>query len=352
MSVLLCSMEGKGLTGLANLGNTCFINSCMQVISHTYEFNDFLDKNGGSYKDKLTAYHNKEYILDSKLLVEWDNLRKLMWQKDQIISPGGFIKAIQFVAKHKGKDIFTGYAQNDLPEFLLFILETFHNGMRREVDMVIKGNVKTDTDGLAVKCYEMMRTMYSKEYSEILDIFYGIHISKIERENGDIMSTTPEPYFMVDLPVQMKQGLSIYNCFEKYCEGERLEGENGWLNEKTSEKEDVVRKISFWTLPKVLVLDLKRFTPDGRKIQVPLDIETDELDLRDFVEGYEKDSCIYELYGVCNHSGGTLGGHYTATIRVENEWYLFNDTTVSKIDFHGKNNTSGYCLFYRKKGNK
>ena len=193
-------MEGKGLTGLANLGNTCFINSCMQVISHTREFNDFLDKNNGSYKDKLTAYHNKEYILDSKLLVEWDNLRKLIWQKDQIISPGGFIKAIQFVAKHKGKDIFTGYAQNDLPEFLLFILETFHNGMRREVDMVIKGNVKTDTDGLAVKCYEMMRTMYSKEYSEILDIFYGIHISKIEREDGELMSTTPEPYFMVDLP--------------------------------------------------------------------------------------------------------------------------------------------------------
>jgi ubiquitin carboxyl-terminal hydrolase 8 len=344
-------MVGKGLTGLANLGNTCFINSCMQVLSHTHELNHFLDKNDGEYKTKLTAYHNKEYLLDSKLLVEWDNLRKLMWQNDQLISPGGFIKAIQYVAKHKRKDIFTGYAQNDLPEFLLFILETFHNGMRREVDMVIKGEIKTEKDGMAVKCYEMMKTMYSKEYSEILDIFYGIHVSKIEK-NGEIMSIKPEPYFIIDLPIQMKGGLTIYNCFEKYCEGEKLEGENGWLNEKTNAIEDVERKIVFWSLPKVLVLDLKRFTPDGRKIQVPLDIEL-ELDLSKFVDGYDNDQYKYELYGVCNHSGGTRGGHYTSTVRVNaDDWYLFNDTNVSKQEFTGKNNTSGYCLFYRKKTNK
>jgi len=342
-------MEGNGLTGLANLGNTCFINSCMQVLSHTYELNRFLDKDNGNYKNKLSAYYNKDYILDSKLLLEWDNLRKLMWQKDQLISPGGFIKAIQHVAKHKKKDIFTGYAQNDLSEFLLFILETFHNGLRREVDMVIKGNIKNDTDQMAIKCYEMMKNMYSKEYSEILDLFYGIHVSKIE-QNGKIMSMTPEPYFIIDLPIQLKGGLSIYNCFEKYCEGEKLEGDNGWFNEKTNRREDVDRKITFWSLPKVLVLDLKRFNSAGRKIQVPLDIEVDELDLRKFVEGYDKETCIYELYGVCNHSGGTLGGHYTATIRVSNnKWHLFNDTNVSRINFDGKNNTYGYCLFYRKK---
>ena len=58
--------ENKGLTGLANVGNTCYLNSCMQILSHTYILNDFLNKE--NYKKKL----NK--IPDSILLLEWDKL--------------------------------------------------------------------------------------------------------------------------------------------------------------------------------------------------------------------------------------------------------------------------------------
>ena len=339
--------KNKGLSGLGNLGNTCFINSCMQVLSHTYELNYFLEQE--TYKKKLKNKY------ESILLLEWDNLRKIMWTNNCVISPGKFIKTTQKIAQIKGLEMFTGFSQNDLPEFLLFIIDCFHTSLSREIKMTISGKPENETDAIAIQCFEMIKNMYSKEYSEIWNLFYAVHISEIiNLETGKQVKITPEPYFMIDLPIpENNKSPSLIDCFNHYVEGEVLEGDNAWYNEEIKEKINIRKKIQFWSFPNILVIDFKRFNNSSQKNQILITFPLDDLDLSNYVIGYKKEIYKYELYGVCNHSGGVMGGHYTAYVKNANsKWYHFNDTTVSEVGLTDSIISSkAYVLFYRKKTN-
>lgn len=337
----LSKYKNKGLSGLANLGNTCYINSCLQVLSHTYELNNFLDLQ--VYKSKLNN------ICDSALLIEWDSLRQMLWSKNCIIAPNKFIKTLQKVAKIKNEPKFTGIEQNDVSEFLIFIVDTFHTALSREVNMSIQGNIQNNKDELAVKCYERIKSMYSKEYSEVWNIFYGIHVSNIiSTDTAQSLSTTPEPFFMLDLSIPThKKNIDLLDCLKLYVEGEKIDQ---YLNETTGERETVEKQIMFWSFPNVLVIDLKRFNSSNKKNQSLIDFPIENLDLSPYVIGYNKDSYVYDLYGVCNHNGNVHGGHYTAFIKNANgKWYHFNDTIVTEIEESNIITPKAYCLFYRKK---
>ena len=337
--------KDKGLSGLANLGNTCFINSCMQIISHTYELNHFLDKE--NYKRKLKK------TCETALILEWDELRKIMWNENCIVSPGKFIKTIQKVAQLKGMEMFSGYSQNDVPEFMLFMIDCFHTSLSREIKMTISGNPENTTDQIAIKCFEMIKNMYSKEYSEIWNLFYAVHVSEITNlETGKQITITPEPYFMIDLPIpENNKSPTLIDCLNHYIKGEILDGENGLYDEKTKTKINIQKKIQFWSFPNILVIDFKRFNGRAQKNQILVTFPLETLDLSGYVIGYKKDSYKYELYGVCNHSGGVMGGHYTAYIKNANgKWYHFNDTGVSEVGvIDSIISPKAYVLFYRRK---
>lgn len=327
----------KGLTGLANLGNTCFMNTCLQLLSHTTEITESLE-------DKK--------IKQEDLLAEWVALRKMMWSENCVINPGRWVNAVQQTARKKDMMLFTGFAQNDLPEFLIFIINSFHDSLSRKVSMNIKGEPENETDDIAIKCFTMMKQMYQKDYSEILKLFFGIHVSQIVNPHSKkVLSNSPEPYFIVELPLPNKNtNMTLYDCFSEYSDPEKLEGENAWYNEKTKQKEDVNKQMVFWSFPSILVIALKRFTNMNRKININVSAPLDNLDLSKYVKGYNKDKYVYELYGVANHIGNAMGGHYFAYVKTKTgNWYEFNDTRVKSIHPDNVVTPKAYVFFYRKK---
>jgi len=331
-----------GYVGLENLGNTCFLNSCLQALSHTYELNMLLD---------VTDKRNNND--DSKILDEWNELRKTIWENNGVISPNKFVTSVQSVAKKKAINIFTGWSQNDISEFLLFMLDCIHNSFSRPVSVRVSGKKENGLDELAIKCYDHLKDNYGREYSEIMDMFYGLHVMEllsIDHKTHHVIK--PEQYFITDLPIPTKENITIYDCFDLYTEEEKLQGDNAWYNEKTKMKEDIIKRTRFWNFPNVMVITLARFSADGtnkRKdnIRFPLD----NLDLSKYVCGYKPKSYVYELYAICNHSGGVFRGHYTAFVKnYTGNWFLFNDSIIQKVaDPSSIITPMAYCLFYRKK---
>ena len=345
----LTKFDGQCYTGLANLGNTCFLNSCLQVINHTYELNDLFD-------NIINTKKIKKNVLDSLILTEWIELKNLMWSNNGTVSPNKFVYNVQQLAKKKNKDIFTGWAQNDMSEFLLFVIDCMHNSISRGINMKIIGNIENSTDKMATECYEMLRSIYQKEYSEIMNLYYGIYVSIIVSKDGQTEHTVkPENFFILDLPIPDQETPSIYDCFNTFTSHEILEGENAWLNEKTGQKEDIQKYFTFWNFPKILVITFKRFSPCGQyKKQTKIDFPLESLDLSKYISGYNPKQYVYDLFGVCNHFGNVYGGHYTSfVLNSKKEWIHFNDTNVEIIKSQESVITPmAYCLFYRKKKNE
>jgi ubiquitin carboxyl-terminal hydrolase 2/21 len=348
----------NGYTGLCNLGNTCFLNSCIQVLSHTYELHKVLNK--PLIQRQMTTLKTDEMFI----FKEWKELIEVMWSGNGKLRPMKFVKAVHEISEKKGIEIFTGFAQNDVTEFLRFIVNCFHTAMSRPVQVNITGTTKSKHDDLAVQCYGLLNSVFSKEYSDIFEIFYGISVSEIRGKNNAVHSLKPEQYFILDLPIPKvasqtvasqtvaSKNISIYDCMDLFTTSEIMSGDNAWFNEKTGLKEDVTKKNLFWNFPKILIIALKRFEYIGTncfRINSQIDAPLNGLDLSKYVDGYSPKKYIYDLYGVCNHMGGPMGGHYTAYVKnVAGKWLNCNDETVSIIENLNEIVTStAYCLFYR-----
>ena len=204
----------KGRTGLYNIGNTCFMNSGLQCLSNCYELTKYFLLN--LYEDDI----NQKNKLGSggKIAFIYRKLLEDLWKGDENAINPSYFKNIfaQFVKK------FSGYAQQDSNEFLIYLLDKIHedlNSISKKPYIEIEEKGKDESDEDASKRWWEMHLL--RENSIIVDLFQGQFKSTITCNYCNRIAVSFDSYMFLSLPIPSGKyeinikylGYEINNCF-------------------------------------------------------------------------------------------------------------------------------------------
>eukprot|EP00928_Gymnodinium_smaydae_P045208 TRINITY_DN3015_c0_g1_i4.p1 TRINITY_DN3015_c0_g1~~TRINITY_DN3015_c0_g1_i4.p1 ORF type:complete len:536 (-),score=113.11 TRINITY_DN3015_c0_g1_i4:74-1645(-) len=229
-------------------------------------------------------------------------------------------------------------AQQDAGEFLFYLL----NGMHEESKWVSAASVgaAAATDGGAgdsgggawaqlVKTSRRQvesRAAGLHEDSPIVRIFGGLLQSAVRSRGAKADSVSLEPFNHLDLDISQPNVKCVRTALD------------GFFSPEAVNDGQQTRRLQLKVLPKVLILSLKRFTFDkakGGPQKVKKQIKYDQrlvFDRSWFVDGHAPPPEYYISAIICHHGDSVNGGHYTAIVRYNEEWYLYNDALIRPLE--------------------
>ena len=321
--------------GINNLGNTCFINACLQILIHCPLFIYKLIKNKKLINEKTPTTSNFLSICNMMLetqqySIDISNFKNLLG------------------LNHK---LFEGYFQNDSQEFCRILLEDISRELN-EIKTKSKYRILNNSDRISKKLRDedFHKNFTQREKSIITEIFYAQIVNIFTCEcKAEIYSFQKILDFPLLFPENINRDIiSINELLKLYFQTEHIDFESKCerCHKISSHKKEI--KIS--RPPEILILSLQRIDEKqeklGYKVKFPL-----ILDIYQYVDhdcGYDKE-CKYNLFGIVNHVGNIDYGHYFSFVKIGNrDWFQFNDHEVNNIKKISDCSEDVYALFYLK----
>ncbi|KAJ2771366.1 hypothetical protein IWQ57_002245 [Coemansia nantahalensis] len=304
--------------GLNNLGNTCFLNSVLQCLTYTPPLAEYM----------LSREHSAGCRAGDNCMLckfEMHVVRALSKRDGTPISPKSIVGRLRLVAKHMRVG-----RQEDAHEFLRLLVDAFQRSLLAGIDPKIDRRIQ--------------------ETTLTSQIFGGYLQSQVSCGRCGHDSNTFDP--LLDLSLDIQAGSTIAKALRSFTRPEILSKGNRYKCEKCTKLVDATKQMTIYQLPRILTLQLKRFSvfggKIGRHVEFPL-----SLDMAGYVSknSSERGPQDYRLYAVLVHAGGSSrSGHYYCFVKSPaGIWHELNDSTVRQVSERTVLQQSAYVLFYERR---
>ena len=321
-----------GMVGLANLGNTCFINSALQCLGAVPSLTDYFLS--GSYKRDLNPRRSGTVAsLFAALLLQRSRESGHASRPNDLVS---------HIWRHSH---FSPRSQNDSQEFLAYFLDQLHEDLNKSSSAPRKLTIEGDDEAMADLAWQ---NHLLSNRSLIVDKLQGLLKSSLRCLRCKHTSVTFEPFMFLSVPIPAGRSSTLKDCLTEFTKEERLGGSEKWTCPKCAVPMEAFKKLELWKTPPVLIIHLKRFYCQYEtmgKLTKSISYPISSLNLDQFI-GRKSRIPSYNLIAKINHMGSIAIGHYTAHVMVNGMWLECDDERCSIVQPSSLQSSDAYVLMY------